>query len=63
MEQEQFGKAYQAVQQALRSQGGRRHSKEALESLTQHLMSGGQPRTYGERFAQMSLVMKGLLPK
>ena len=62
MEQDQFGQAYKVVQQSLRSQGGRRHSKEALESLTQHLMSGGQPGTFAERFAQMALIMQGLLP-
>ena len=52
---------YQVVEQALRSQGAR-HSKAALEALTTHLMDGGDPRTYGERFAQMALQREGLLP-
>jgi uncharacterized membrane protein len=52
--------AYKAVQQALRSQGAR-HSSTALEALTERLMAGGIPETYGERVAQMALQIKGHL--
>ena len=54
--------AYRVVEQALRSQGAR-HPKAALEALTEYLMGGNAPRTYGERFAQMALQREGILPK
>ena len=54
--------AYEAVEKALRSQGAR-HSREKLLALTQSLMEGGAPQTYGERVAQMTLEIQGFLPR
>ena len=53
---------YQCVEEALRSQGAR-HPKAKLEALTKHLMEGGKPETYGERFAQMALQQEGYIDR
>jgi hypothetical protein len=52
--------ATQIVGSALRSQGGR-PTRAALELLAIHLLDGGAPTTYGERFAQMALQREGLV--
>ena len=52
----------EVIERALRSQGAR-HSRAALEELAAHLMAGGAPRTYGERFAQMALIQSGLIQR
>ena len=51
----------QVVADVLRKNGGN-HSKAKLDALTEHLMKGGSPASYGERLAQMSLQMEGFLP-
>ena len=58
----QSEKAQKLVQGALESQGGR-HSRDKVNALTEHLMGGGKPRTYGERFAQMALERAGLIAR
>ena len=52
--------AQKIVKDALESQGGR-HRSEIINLLAAHLMAGGKPETYAERFAQMALQAKGLL--
>ena len=52
--------AQKIVKDALESQGGR-HRSEIINLLAAHLMAGGKPETYAERFAQMALQEKGLL--
>ena len=52
--------AQKAVKDALESQGGR-PARKIINLLAAHLMAGGKPQTYGERFAQMALQSKGLL--
>ena len=55
-------KAQQIVRDALQSQGAR-HPRAKTDDLAQHLMEGGKPATYAERFAQMQLQIAGLLPQ
>ena len=50
----------QIVADVLRKNGGN-HSKAKTNALTEHLMNGGSPASYGERLAQMSLQMAGFL--
>jgi hypothetical protein len=59
---EQKAQAVKVAGDALRSQGGR-PNKAALETLVTALMAGEAPQSYGERFAQMALQLKGLAPK
>tara|TARA_R110002110_G_scaffold331491_1_gene542652 strand:+ start:99 stop:299 length:201 start_codon:yes stop_codon:yes gene_type:complete len=54
-------KPQQVVADAFRKNGGN-HSKAKIDALTQHLMNGGSPASYGERLAQMALQMEGFLP-
>ena len=58
----QWAQARDVVRKALESQGARPRSA-AIAALTVHLMEGGKPETYGERFAQMQLQLSGLLPE
>jgi hypothetical protein len=52
--------AQEIVRDALRSQGSR-IPRSVTDALTAHLMAGGSPAAYGERFAQMQLQIAGLL--
>ena len=54
--------AQKLVKQTLESQGGRYRS-DVITSLAAHLMAGGKPETYAERFAQMPLQREGLLKR
>ena len=54
--------AQKLVKKTLESQGGRYRS-DVITSLAAHLMAGGKPETYAERFAQMALQAEGLLPE
>jgi hypothetical protein len=58
---EQMKEAVKVAGDALRSQGGR-PNKAALEAMVNSLMAGDAPQSYGERFAQMALQLKGLAP-
>ena len=53
-------RAQKVVKDALESQGGRQ-ARKIINLLAAHLMAGGKPQTYGERFAQMALQSEGLL--
>ena len=57
---DQTTKAQEVVRDALRSQGAR-HPRAKTDALAAHLMEGGKPESYGERFAQMALQREGLL--
>lgn len=52
--------AQEIVRDALSSQGSR-IPRALTDELTAHLMAGGSPATYGERFAQIQLQVAGLL--
>ena len=52
--------AQEIVRDALRSQGSR-IPRAVTDALTAHLMAGGSPASYGERFAQIQLQVSGLL--
>ena len=52
--------AQEIVRDSLRSQGAT-HTRAATDALTEHLMNGGSPASYGERVAQMALQLAGLL--
>ena len=54
--------ARDVVREALESQGAR-HPRAQTDALAEHLMNGGKPATYAERFAQMQLQLSGLLPE
>jgi hypothetical protein len=54
--------AQEIVRDALQTQGAR-HPRAKTDALAEHLMSGGKPATYAERFAQMQLQLSGLLPE
>ena len=55
----------QAIQEAVRvlkSQGGR-PSRATTAAMVDDLLSGGSPKTYGERLVQMALQMQGFINK
>ena len=58
----QLAQAQDVVRKALESQGAR-HPRAKTDALAAHLMEGGQPESYAERFAQIALQLSGLLPE